>query len=82
MSANDQEPKAIQIIPAVGWYAVFKDASVDGGEVRTPLICWALMDDGAIVGHADVGGYVDEIESSSDFDRYAHESMLVGSDQK
>ena len=33
-----------QIIPATGWFAVYKDEEQPNGEWRTPLVCWVLCD--------------------------------------
>jgi hypothetical protein len=44
--------KIIQIIPAVNWFAVYASESesiLDDYECE-PLICWALQEDGEIVG--------------------------------
>lgn len=44
--------KIIQIIPADGWYAEYqgKDKNINDGIFRMKLVCFALLDDGRIVG--------------------------------
>jgi hypothetical protein len=42
--------KIVQMIPAAGWSAAFRDEATHiKGDTR-PLLCWALSDDGTITG--------------------------------
>ena len=58
MLNNDTEPKIVQIIPAVGWRALY--AQDDGTGEYSDLICWALLDNENVEPvDCDSTGYVD-----------------------
>lgn len=60
----------LQIIPAIGWYAVYQ--SEGGDEQLWPLVCWALRRDGDVVGiDADSKGMITASEGI-DLVRYAY----------
>lgn len=64
--------KIIQIMPAIGWYATYKD----GAELHyNPLVCWALVEaDGVrFVAGMDDGAPIDFCEEVSNFDGYVYE---------
>jgi hypothetical protein len=44
---KDEESKIVQLMPADGWYAHFKN--IDGEKWQTPLIAWGLREDGSVV---------------------------------
>ena len=64
---NSDDKHIVQIIPAAGWVAVYKD---DDTELRAPLVAWALRRDGQVV-PLDTGpeGDVGDPRETSNFDR-------------
>lgn len=69
---NEEKPKIIQIIPAVGWYAIFDEGTKD--EWKYPLVCWALTDEGEIVGQISTELLVEGAETDGNLTQYRHES--------
>jgi hypothetical protein len=68
---QEQGAKIIQIIPAVGWYAVYDEDTPD--EHIEPLTFWALTNDGDVIGQtADFAAGVGE---KRNFTRYRHRSQ-------
>jgi hypothetical protein len=74
------ERKIVQIMPAPGWAAIFSD---DEDELITPLVGWALVQDGdaapAVVGLA-AADKVELCEDHDNFLRYAFVSELIDED--
>jgi len=71
---KEKAPKIIQIISAVGWYAIFDEDSPD--EWHHPLACWALMDSGDIVGQFSMESFIESVDNAGNFSKYIHESEL------
>lgn len=46
----DKERKIVQIIPATGWWARYRGYLVGARSFERPLVCWALMEDGEVIG--------------------------------
>lgn len=70
--------KIIQIIPAVGWLALYQDGQ--GRQFPVHVSAWALVQLGD--GSTDVEGllasdYVDFCEDADNFDEYVHESRYA-----
>lgn len=65
--------KIIQIMPATGWYATYKD---DAELIYNPLVCWALVEaDGErFISGMDDGSPIDFCEEVGNFAGYAHET--------
>ena len=70
-----------QIIPAVGWSAIYRDGDPKAPLICVPLICWALTvdDDGedAVVG-MDGPDYALFCEENANFIEYRHNSESFG----
>ena len=66
----------IQISPAEGWYATFKDD--DNNTSKMPLVCWAFCkkenDDAGILGMVEAACHVDFAENFSDHKGYIFQS--------
>ena len=67
---DDSGDNVIQILPADGWYAKFKDSD---GEFIQALACWALIEkkdgDREVVGLMG-GECIDSAEGMANFERY------------
>jgi hypothetical protein len=64
---NMDHTRIVQIIPADGWVAVYKD---DDAELRAPLVAWALRQDGEVVPlDTDPGGDVGDPREAGNFHR-------------
>ena len=64
-----KKQKVIQMIPATGWYAVYK---IDAGDDFLDRVAfWALTDDGEVSGWVG-GDYMDNAEEQSNFLRYEY----------
>jgi len=67
--------KILQIIPANGWYALYKD---DNEMLSDPLVCFALIEDDdnvqRIVGMCRDDIYIDVADTSSNFAGYSKPS--------
>lgn len=75
-----EDVRILSIIPADGWYAVFKAGSNEGSEFRSPILCWALVEarDGArrVVGlDTDQRGTVEIAAYADNFVRYEFGGM-------
>lgn len=65
--------KILQIIPAAGWFAVYKNEGEP--ETLSPLACWALVEDeegNTNVQGMDADDYVDFVEDIGNFSKYSH----------
>lgn len=82
-NTEDHEPDDIvQIISATGWYAKYSDDE-NGGTFIEPLLGWALIHNGDVVGLAPCGPLVGACPDDANFLRYVHERDLVpGRDSK
>jgi hypothetical protein len=59
------EPKIIQILPGDAWRALFEH---EGGMYSSPVLCWALIDDGDIRAvDVDGTGGVEQIDGVQNF---------------
>jgi hypothetical protein len=72
MTTNVKEPKIIQIIPAADWYAVFEEGTPT--EEQQPLACWALTDEGDVIGQISMENFIDNAENYNNFSKYRHSS--------
>ncbi len=65
MSKKEEEEKILQIIPAEGWYAKFKDEP----PLYSKLVCFALIerDGGRCVVPMNYSGYIDFCEKTEKF---------------
>ena len=74
--------KIVQIMPAPGWVAIFDE---EDDELISPLVGWALVQDGsggqAVVGLA-ASDKVELCDDQSNFVRYAFVSELVADDDE
>ena len=68
MKIEHPNSHVIQIIPALGWWAVFKGE--DGKEIWSPLACWGLTNQAEIVGIEPTELGLDYADEASNFDRY------------
>ncbi len=64
-----------QLVPALsGWLAVFADGD---DEILTPVVAWALMDDGVVVGLVTQGTRVVPCDGERNFTGYAHAGDML-----
>lgn len=62
--------KVIQMIPAPGWTAAFRDEETRTKGDTRPLVCWAVMEDGAVEGMVVVEGEVKSVGGLKNFMSY------------
>jgi hypothetical protein len=70
-----QEVRIVAIVPADGWYAVYRNVPDEGPEFRSRLLCWALVEaqggERSIVGvDTDPRGTVEIAAYANNFLRY------------
>ncbi|MEV0889933.1 hypothetical protein [Promicromonospora sp. MEB111] len=64
---NTFDQQIVQLIPADGWVAVYKDGKT---EMRAPLVAWGLRRDGQVVPlDTNPAGDVGDPRSTANFDR-------------
>ena len=71
-----------QIIPAEGWWACFSCINKSGKVWLDRLACWALMNDGAVLGMCECGGYIDFAENVGNFEGYVYAESIEEAEKK
>jgi hypothetical protein len=73
MMIKHPDAEIVQIIPAPAWWAVYKVDDDEEGDIWVPLACWALTDQGEVVGVAPEELGLSFADGCSNFDRYEYD---------
>ncbi len=72
MKFTEENNKIVQIIPAEGWWALYKEA--DGKYWKSKVACFALFQDGSITPmDCDSSGWVDICKETDNLYRIYHQ---------